>query len=243
MPSKPYTLLELSPDLRKRRRLLNKINTLVPPRSEKRDPDHTEIYSIVWMLRTDRQMQLRYPVQVIHTDRPDIQLRSSDVVIGIEITEAVSSNNASMDELREKEPHLWHKPDEEFAIYYPRKAVPGEDKLSAKVKRQIIRDNDPGEGWCGTGADDWANAISYFAAEKVKKVKGYTRFDENWLLIYDNWDEPGRRVELADSALSRTLHDQAVFETFDRVLVLDDHSLASFSQAGFRRQGRPRHGK
>lgn len=51
--SKPYLLLELAPDRRKRKRQLGRVTTDVPLRSEGRTTDHTEIYSIVWMLRTD----------------------------------------------------------------------------------------------------------------------------------------------------------------------------------------------
>lgn len=248
MPSKPYTLLELSPYRRKRKRQLRKIDTTVPLRSEGRTHDHTEIYSIVWMLRADRHGQLKYPIKVVHTDRPDIQLQSSDSVIGIEITEAVSANTASMDNLRESEPHLWRKPDgvepdEILAFYYPRKAVPGEGKLPAEIQRQLIRDDHPGEPWYGTGAEDWAIAIVHFAEAKVEKAKSYNLFDQNWLLIYDNWDEPGRGVDLADAALNRSLHEKAIFATFDRVIVMDDHSLSSFSQAGFSRWCKPRHGR
>lgn len=198
---------------------------------------------MVWMLRSDPLRQLKYPIKVVHTDRPDFQLQSSDTIIGIEITEAVSDNAASMDKLRESEPHLWRNSDEALAIYYPRRPVLGEDKLSAKLQRQLIRDNKPGEPWCGTGAEEWAAAIAHFAAAKVKKAEGYARFDQNWLLIYDNWDEPGRRVDLADAALNRALHEQAIFGAFDRVLVLDGHSLANFCHDDFRRRGRPRHGK
>lgn len=245
MHPKPYTLIELSLDRRKRKRQLRMIDTTVPLRSKGRTHDHTEIYSVIWMLRTDRSDQLKYPAKVIHADRPDIQFHYLDAVIGIEITEAVSVNAASMDSLRESEPHLWRMPGEELAMYYPYKAVPGEGKLPAETQRQLIRSDSHSEPWCGTGAEEWATAIAYFAAEKVTKSKkeGYTLFDRNWLLIYDNWDEPGRRVNLADAALHRTLHRQNIFSTFDRVLVLDDHSLASFSQEGLARWWRPRHGK
>lgn len=243
MPSKPYTLIELSPDRRKRKRQLSKIDTRVPLRSEGRTENHTEIYSILWLIRSDRSELLKHPVKVVHTNRPDIQLQTSVAVIGIEITEAVSSNTASMDSLRESEPLLWRKSDDDFSIYHPRRAVPGESKLPAATKRQLIRDNCPGEIWCGTGAEDWATAIAYFAAAKVEKAEGYVQFDRNWLLIYDNWDEPGREVGLADAALNDALHEQAIFRIFDRVLVLDERSLASFSQTAFLRWGRPRYAR
>ncbi|MCO6057959.1 hypothetical protein NG726_14930 [Pseudomonas sp. MOB-449] len=245
MLTKPYLLLELAPDRRKRKRQLGKVGTHVPLRSAGRCTDHTEIHSIVWMLRADRLGHLRYPIQVIHTDRPDFLLQSSDAVIGVEITEGVSPNSARMDHLRESEPCLRVSADDEVAFYYPRKAVPGEDKVPAEQLRQQIRDNLPGDGWCGDGDEDWAQAMAYFAAAKVSKFskEGFSRHEQNWLLIYDNWDEPGRRVDLADIALDRTFHSMAIYTTFDRVLVLDGHTLASFTSDGFCRWGRPRHGR
>ncbi len=239
---KPYLLLELAPDRRKRKRQLGRIVTDVPLRSEGRSTDHTEIYSIIWMLRTDCPKQMQ-PIKVVHSDRPDIQLQCANLTIGIEITEAVSSNNASMDRLRETEPHLWRTPGDDIAIFFPRRAGVGEDKLTAKAQRQLIRDNQPGEPWCGNGAESWAEAMAYFVSQKMKKADGYVRFDQNWLLIYDNWNEPGRRVELADAALDRIFQTEGVFNTFDRVMIQDGHSLASFCASGIRRQRRPRHGR
>ncbi len=240
--SKPYLLLELAPDRRKRKRQLGRVTTDVPLRSKGRTTDHTEIYSIVWMLRTDCPKQA-YPIKVIHSDRPDIQLQCANLTIGIEITEAVSTNSASMDSLRENEPQLWQTPEQEISIFYPRRASPGENILTAKERRQLIRDNHPGEPWCGDGAESWAEAMAYFVSQKMDKAVGYTRFDQNWLLIYDNWDEPGRRVGLADIALDRILQTRGAFKTFDRIMIQDGHSLASFYSSGHTRRQRPRHGR
>lgn len=243
IPPKPYTLVDLYPDRRNRKRRLSKIDTTVPLRSEGRSSDHTEIYSIVWMLRSAPLKDLSYPIKVIHTDRPDFQLQSSNTVIGIEVTEAVSANAASMDKIRESEPHLWRGSDEEPAIYFPHRHILGEEKFTAKYQRQLIIKNQPGEPWCGTGAETWAVAISHFATAKIKKTEGYSKFDQNWLLIYDNWNEPGRRIDLADAALDRKLHEMDIFDIFNRVMILDGHSLAIFCQNEYRRIGRRRHGK
>ncbi|UZD94092.1 hypothetical protein LOY64_22710 [Pseudomonas corrugata] len=235
---KPYILLDLSADRRKRKRQLRNIDTTVPLRSQGRTTDHTEIYSIVWMLRIAPPLQLTYPLQVIHDDRPDFVLSSVGIRVGVEVTEAVSANTASMDNLRETELGLTEG---HSTFYFQRKATPGEDKINCSILREMIRENTPGEPWVGTGAEDWAAAISYFVSEKVVKSGklGFRQYDLNWLLIYDNWDEPALRQDLADEALFQHLQAMAAFDTFDRVLVLDGQELASFTAIGNQRWRRP----
>ncbi|MCY1307260.1 hypothetical protein D9M70_571690 [compost metagenome] len=148
-----------------------------------------------------------------------------------------------MDYLREKEVFVTTSGKESLNLFFPRKAVPGEAKIPPSKLREMIRENVPGEPWVGTGAEDWAAAISYFVLEKLKKAgkPGFHRHDQNWLLIYDNWDEPARRRDLADQALKQTLDAMDTFGTFDRVLVLDGHELASFTVAGNQRWTLPRY--
>lgn len=241
MPPKPYVLMELSADRRERKRQLKEFSTKVPPRSEGRSTDHTEIYSIVWMLRAIESGGAKAPLTVLHSDRPDFLLQSQEVAIGVEVVEAVSPNTASMDHLRETEPDLWRYPGETAGIYFSRKAVPGEEKLPAAALRELIADNEPGDGWGGTGVEEWTDAICHFALLKVRKAQGYDQFDQNWLLIYDNWDVPARNVRLSDIACHCALLKHTIFATFDRVAVLDSRSCVIFNPEGFRRRGLPRH--
>lgn len=242
-PQKPYEMLVLAIDKRRRKRTIRKIDTHVPLRSEGRDTDHCEIYSIVGMLNTLPPHELSYPVQVVHRDRPDFLLRTATHQIGVEVTEAVSENTASMDKLRESEPDLTGSKDDDPQFYFPRKAVLGEKRIYAAVLRDMIRANNPGSDWVGDGAKEWAEAMAHVVTSKVEKANkpGFKSFTQNWLLIYDNWDEPGRRRDLADESLLHMLREISIFPTFDRVLVMDGRELASFTVEGIARRKIPRH--
>jgi hypothetical protein len=242
-PQKPYEMLVLAIDKRRRKRKIRKIDTHVPLRSEGRDTDHCEIYSIVGMLNTLPPNELNYPVQVVHRDRPDFLLIMATHQVGVEVTEAVSENTASMDKLRESEPDLTDSKDDEAQFFFSRKAVLGEEKIYAAVLRDMIRANNPGGGWVGNGAKEWAEALAHVVTSKVEKANkpGFNSFTQNWLLIYDNWDEPARRRDLADEYLLHMLREKSTFQTFDRVLVLDGRELASFTVEGAARRKIPRH--
>lgn len=242
-PQKPYGMLVLAIDKRKRKRKIRKIDTQVPRRSEGRDTDHCEIYSIVGMLNTLPPHELSYPIQVVHRDRPDFLLKTATHQIGIEVTEAVSENTASMDKLRESEPDLADLKDDGTQFYFPRKAVLGEKKIYAPVLRDMIRAKDPGSGWIGNGAKEWAEVMAHVVMSKVEKANksGFESFTQNWLLIYDNWDEPARRRDLADECLLHMLRETSTFQMFDRVFVMDGRELASFTVDGVARRKIPRH--
>ncbi|WP_283188427.1 hypothetical protein [Pseudomonas sp. PMCC200344] len=75
---------------------------------------------------------------------------------------------------------------------------------------------------------EWAEAIAYFVRRKMEIVSkpGFQRFEQNWLLVYDNWREPARDLKEASTTLQSLLNDMMAFCTFD--LVLDDKRLYVF---------------
>jgi hypothetical protein len=107
----------------------------------------------------------------------------------------------------------------------------------------MIRANNPGSGWVGNGAKEWADAMAHVVTSKVEKANkpGFESFTQNWLLIYDNWDEPARRRDLADESFLHILREMSVFQTFDRVLVMDGRELASFTVDAVARRKISRH--
>lgn len=187
--------------------------------------------------------ELSYLVQVVHQDRPDFLLRTATHQFGVEVTEAVSENTASMDKLRESEPDLTGSKDDDPHYYFPRKAVLDEKRIYAAVLRDMIRANNPCTGWVGDGAKEWAEAMAHVVTSKVETANkpGFKSFTQNWLLIYDNWDEPARRRDLADESFLHMLRGMSIFQTFDRVLVVDGCELASFTVDAVARRKIPRH--
>lgn len=224
MREKPYVLIELPADFMARMHLLESMDTTVPPRHENVDrKDQAEIYTIVNALKLGLDLPIPLPAYVIHTDRPDVVIKSSMASIGIEIVEAVSETTASMDCERAKLPNA---PDFHWAM----KQIPGEKKKRAGEVRELVLNNDPADGFIGNGATEWAEAIAYFVRRKMKIVSksGFQRFEQNWLLVYDNWQEPARDLKEASTTLHSLLNDMTAFCTFDLVLVLDDQRLCVF---------------
>jgi len=241
-PPKPYALMCLATDRRRRNRDFNKVDVDVPGRVDGRDHDHTEIYSIVGMLKVVFGKKLNHPTMVIHRDRPDFLLAAVDGSIGVEVTEAVSENTVRMDVLRESEPDLSGVLNDENLVYFARKASVDEDKIYPCDLRDMIRANCAGDGWVGDGAEGWATAIAHFAQIKSETAlkSGFERFDQNWLLIYDNWNEPLRSRGRGDQALHKRFLKLKMFQTFDRILVIDGRELGSWAESGVVRHRRPR---
>ncbi|MFK3973602.1 hypothetical protein ACI2KS_23060 [Pseudomonas sp. NPDC087358] len=223
---KPYLLTELPVDLTVRMKLLAGIDTTVPERHEKGDfdrNDRAEIYTIINALLIDPHLPIPLPASVFHSDRPDIVVRSATSAIGIEIVEAVSQTTAAMDCERALLPDA-----PEF--HWATKQLLGEGKKFAWEVRDMISNNEPGEGFIGDGAVDWAKAMANFVRRKMATVSkpGFQRFEKNWLLVYDNWREPARDLEKADIFLDGLLKEMTAFAIFDLILVLDDARLSVF---------------
>ncbi|HHH9444533.1 TPA: hypothetical protein ACP32N_006539 [Pseudomonas aeruginosa] len=236
---KPYPLATLPADVAARLQSLDAIDTFVPPRHEKRTHDHAEIYCIVEALKYDHPLPLTFPAEVLHNDRPDILIKTPSETIGVEIMEAVSPTTASLDALRARTPGA---PD----ITWARNEVPGAPQLPAKTQKKIIENEIRlhqdestrhllgGDGFAGDGAVQWANAMAHFVSLKMglSQKDGFGRYNQNWVLLYDNWEEPARNVPRADDQLQEVLQEIGAFAIFDLVLILDEQSLAGFSRAG-----------
>lgn len=84
--------------------LLAGVDISVPHRGDKEDKrttTHVERWSICKFLATYSHTRLvRYPLLVEKRERPDYRMSSRDLVVGIEITEAVSEDMARIDAMR-----------------------------------------------------------------------------------------------------------------------------------------------
>src|SRR5690242_8250276 len=78
------------------------IDVNVPLRSERRTPEHVEIYAIAYLMATLSPDYWKFPLKVIHRDRPDFLVSTRRRDIGIEHVEVVPTNEAWMAQLREE---------------------------------------------------------------------------------------------------------------------------------------------
>lgn len=204
------------------------VTVTVPDRSEGRTTDHTERYCVARLLISLPSERFQFPLQLEHGDRPDFVLTMAGTKVGIEHTEAVPPNVAHASFLRAK----GHGPE----IYFTPHAVPGEELKTGAQLIAEIEEDETGDGWCGDSAEhEWAAAMSYVVREKLKKARleGFTRYDKNWLLIYDNWSLPAVDIHKAMSYLKPLLEADRTHEMFDSIFVLDGRELCELENSIF----------
>lgn len=214
---------------------LCRTNFDVPLRSEGRTKDHVEPYAIGYLLATLSPHYFKFPIELVHRERPDFLLRTRGRTIGIEHVEVVPQNEAWMAKLREE----GHGPD----VHFLRHAAVGETvKPRAETIREIEAD-DSGDGWVGDSAEkEWAEAVAHHALAKVERASqpGIETLDETWLLMYDNWPLPAVDPRKAAAYFLARDEAAAVLERFERVLVMDDQRLWEFgTSATFHRLRKP----
>lgn len=200
----------------------------VPRLSKGRTTNHTERYAIAHMLSTlIGKNRLFYPLELIKRERPDFLLKSGEVQIGIEHTEAVPENEARKTVLRDKQ-----NGPEVYSIYHRH---PGEPKKSKKLLIREIESVEEGDGWAGDSVEvEWSIAMDYFVRRKIDKLMkaGFEKFNQNWLLIYDNWRLPALIREKATSCLLRLVLRYNCFEKFDHIYIISGSLLCELSSAG-----------
>lgn len=203
----------------------------MPRRSKGRTKEHVERYAAVRLLVTLSPSRLDFPLRLTHRtpphDRPDFLLEMGARSIGIEHTEAVPQNEAHASFLREQ-----GNGPETFFIPH---TLPGEPRKSKQQLLEEIELDDPSDGWAGDSPErEWADAMAQSISAKVTGLSapGFERFQEDWLLIYDNWPLPHVDPERAADFLFATLQQGAALNSFDWIFVVNDHNLWEFSRSG-----------
>ena len=149
-------------------------------------------------------------------DRPDVFIEAGGVGIGIEITELIPEQFASLCALAEKEfPDTWLPVD-----HFPWDAPP----LTKKQTRSLLTTKAVvPSGWLSNEPErEWAHFMRRVIDTKLSKLvhPDFARFDQNWLSIYDNMPLPN--VHLADaSAILRPLLEEhwGGCPSFDKVFI------------------------
>ena len=205
--------------------ILTKKDIFVPKRTEGRTKEHTETYAIAYLFSTLACIDLlNYPICLTHRDRPDFLLSCGGRKIGIEHTEVVAQNEAHKAVLRKK----GNGPD----VYFFGHPQPGESKKKAKELIDEIMVNDGGEGWNGDSVErEWATAMFYSVTQKESAIRkeGFDRFDEDWLLMYDNWWLPGLEIEEAAWMFFNLYKNKQSAKEFDRIFVISGDCVCEIS--------------
>lgn len=165
---------------------LASVDIRVPHTPDGRESQHREQYLMARVLATlAEEPDIRYPVNLLHREKPDFALRLSDCCVGVECVEAVS----------EEWKHIAAIRDEEFpgALVFPPMLKPGHRVFSKSERGDIASGQMAGPPWVGNMAErQWAHAIAYFVAKKTRKLRAgnYSDFQRHWLLVQDEWRVP-----------------------------------------------------
>ena len=201
------------------------IDIHVPIRTKGRKKQQAERYSIAHLLASLPSGDIFYPVNLTHHDRPDFFLQMANLDIGIEHVEAVPENHVRDSIYRLKGVGL--------QVHLLKKHQPGElSRSNIAILDDIIRGNGS-PPWEGNEVEvDWARVMLHFIDSKVKIINksGFTKFKENWLLIYNNWPLPGVRHEQACSLLTDSFPNKVLPSEFNRVFILDAKVLCEFGK-------------
>jgi len=203
---------------------LCRIDITVPPRRAGRTTEDCERWSICRLLATlARESFLKYPLKLQHQDKPDFLLNIGDIQVGVEFTEAIPTDLAHASALAEDE-----APDGviDMSLFKWR----GQKRTTNELRDILASNKLTGPGWIGDDLKrNWTEAISDNVLNKTKKLssEGFTRFDNNWLLIYDNLPQQMSDITKAIDCLESWIGDywnnkkgfQAIFiETGNRIV-------------------------
>ena len=74
----------------------------------------------------------------------------------------------------------------------------------------------------------------HFIEQKVTKLRkdGFDRFEQDWLLIYDNWSLPALDRRKAAPFLYKLVNERAVLHEFTRIYIITGQYLCEVASAG-----------
>ncbi len=203
---------------------LEKLDTHVPSRAEKRTSEHVERFTIARLLATLPLERFDYPLLIEHDDKPDFRLTMGSRTVGIEHTEGITENEAHAQALRAK----GYGADFHFLPH----AKVGETKKSRQQLIAEIRSDEPSEPWIGDSPEhEWAEFMVHFLQEKAVAFRKpeFEKLSQNWLLIYDNLPLPALDQEKASTLLFNALSAADGFADFDHVFIVSGEILYEFS--------------
>lgn len=208
--------------------LLAATDISVSPRGEGRTTPETENWSICRLLSTlSFVRRLEYPIKVDKSERPDFVMSVNGIQrAGIEVTEVVHQDFAKLQTLPEAQ-HPDSVLDRSLFRW-------GESRRPLEELREIAsRTKLSGPCWEGRSVEEeFAVAMADRIRRKTSKLAedGYSRFPEDWLLIYENLMLPEMDLPLAVSYLRFRLPNYFHRDNFSRVFIESGRTIVELSQ-------------
>ena len=206
---------------------LRSVEIAVLARTEGRTPQHCERWSICRFLGSyANEKHLQFPLELIHRERPpspDFELRLGNLIVGVEVTEATHRDYAWAKALAAKIPGALLEP----CMFIPGSQIQrgsGVRPRIGRIQRQLV-----GRGWRGLEMErTWVQFVMDAVDDKTHHLgsQSFHRFDEDWLLIYDNTPCTPRKGLFIEKA-APMLRDQ--LETYWN---REPHFVAIFVETG-----------
>ena len=198
----------------------------VPHRTQGRTTGHAETWVACRFLATIAGTDLlHFPVRVEPGDRPDLVLSQPTGRIGIELTEAISTDQAKVDAMVEREGASDFRPIPRYRVSDPHRSQAEIRALARGEARILPRMGDAVER-------DWVEAMLQIVARKaaVFLKPGFVRHPTSWLLVYDNWQPVSSLDEqVATDRLSGKLSGSDWSYPFSKVFVQRPRVVWEFS--------------
>jgi hypothetical protein len=177
---------------------------------------------------------LRYPLKLMHGNKPDFLLQIQSEQIGIECVGAASRESYAIRAIRER------KYPEAMTSIPTFKA--GEKFLTTTEKDQFAsgkRREAPLQG--NMPEQLWADAMEHFIRDKTTKLRAgnYAGSFKTWLLIQDEYSAAINQDEELEEAVALCLcRIEAFFDLpcFDSIFILNRSQLLTLERNSFRRQ-------
>ena len=206
-------------------RKLRTYDIRVPPRGQGRTTRHTETWVTCRFLATIAGTELLYfPLRIEPGDRPDLVLSPPTGQIGVELTEAISTNQAQVDAMAERDDSSGFRFLPRYRVSDPPLPRAEIGALARGEARTLPRMGDSVER-------DWVDAMLHNIGRKAATLlkPGFAEYPTIWLLVYDNWQPVSALDErIATERLNRTLTKSVWSNPFHKVFVLRPRSVWGF---------------
>jgi hypothetical protein len=206
------------------------IDISVPEITEGRTAEDCERWSVCRLLSTLAAVsELQYPLELVKKERPDFYLIVGKRRVGIEITEAIQPDYARARVLPEAQSRGSIIDPSLFKWGAPRKSV---DELRSIVSETELK----GPGWEGNEVEvEWAAAVIEVIERKTEKLrsKGFRKFDENWLAVYDNLNSFALEMSEVSCMLIESMRAYWSGDSFDRVFIETGGEIMEIKSGGY----------
>jgi hypothetical protein len=168
---------------------------------------------------------LSYPLRLIHRNKPDFLLCYDEHKVGIEFTEATSQELAETYALAEQD-------GVEERVLFMDQFKRGTPKRTASQRREIIRKQPHGPGWIDEECEkEWVKSMIDNLCKKTGAFNKpeFEKYDENWLLIYDNLPVPLIKIEDVMRGFMEALNRYWLQKNcYDGILIEKENQILQF---------------